>query len=795
MVSISGLGSGLDTQSIIAQLVQIEQQKIAVVSRRATNQTDSLSSWTTIRSTLSTVNGAASALAKGTDWQSLAATTSDESAVAVSAGSGTMTGTLSFTVDALAQAGVLRSASTVNSLATRVTTDASLLVASGGGNLGFSSLASNDSVSLGAHSIVVTQSSAAATKSGSGPLAASTVIDGSNNALQIEVNGTTHNLTIAAGTYDAQQLAAAVQAAADTSGAAIASTVGTGGALQIDTTAEGAAATLRVTGGTALTALNLSTDGAVITGINGQLTVDGGATQVFGSTTALGAGQTISISAGGGTITAAMNGGLRLGSVTATNVSTGDGSLQSVVSAINSAKAGVSAAAIQVGTNAYRLQLGASTTGANNDPNIAASEFDSQVVGGLTVLSQGSDASITIGSGAGAYSITSTTNTMSNVLPGVTVTLKKQSTTTPVTVSVARNAEGLATRVQALVDAANAAKKEIDRATYFDPTTRKGAPLVGDSTAQRLQGALYSAVTAAVSGANPSTPGLLGVSSDQKGNFTFDKTKFMTAFANDPDGVAKVFSQAGAASNGSVSFVAATAKTVPGNYAVNVTSAASQAGATSSGTPTVGTTVRAKIGSTIAAYTVQSGDAASDIVTGLNNSFTAQGLSLVATTSSGNIDIRTGGFGSRSTVDIAWDGTSYSTFTGTDVAGTINGIAATGSGQTLTAPSSDPTVGGLSLQIVGTNTGSLGTITYSAGSAARLQRAISIATDPINGYITTTETGIKATKKLIDDQVDRMGTRLITYQNRLKRQYADLETVMSNLKQRSSWLSGQLSSL
>ena len=302
-------------------------------------------------------------------------------------------------------------------------------------------------------------------------------------------------------------------------------------------------------------------------------------------------------------------------------------------------------------------------------------------------------------------------------------------------------------------------------------------------------------MTSAVPGANPTTPGLLGVSSDAKGNFTFDNAKFTTAFANDPDGVAKVFGQFGTSTNGSISFANATAKTAPGTYAIDITSAAAQAGSASSGVPTVGTTVRAKIGSNIAAYTVQSGDGAAEITTGLNASFAAQNLGLVATVQGGNVDIHTGSYGSRSTVDIAWDGVTYATHTGADVMGTINGIAATGTGQTLSTPNTDPTLAGLSVQVVGTATGALGSITYSPGSAARAQRAITLATDSINGYITTTETGIKSTKKLIDDQVDRMNQRLVSYHTRLKRQYAALETAMSNLNSRSSWLSGQLARL
>ena len=50
---------------------------------------------------------------------------------------------------------------------------------------------------------------------------------------------------------------------------------------------------------------------------------------------------------------------------------------------------------------------------------------------------------------------------------------------------------------------------------------------------------------------------------------------------------------------------------------------------------------------------------------------------------------------------VAWDGTTFNQFAGTDVAGTINGQAATGSGQQLLVPFATPGIGGLALNITG----------------------------------------------------------------------------------------------
>jgi flagellar hook-associated protein 2 len=794
LTTISGLGTGLDDEQIIDQLVAVEQQKVTNVQAQAAVEQSALSSWSTIRSTLSTLQTAEQALVNASDWQLLNATSSDTTVATVSAGSGTMTGSLTFSVNSLASAGVLRSTNTVSSLSSHVTNNSTMLVAAGGGQLGFSSLAATSNVTLGSHSIAVTQSSAAATKNGTSALAASTVIDNSDHTLKVVVNGTTYNVTIASGTYDAESLAAAVQQALTNAGAPIAATVNTAGGLSLSTTNEGSAATVRVTGGTALASLHLTTDASALHGTDGIVTVDGGAAQTFGNVTPLAAGGTVTLSAGTGTITATLAGGLRAGTVSGTQVSTGDGSLQSVVAAINSANANVTAAAIQVGTNAYRLQVAATNTGAGNDPNIASSDFDPAATGGLTVLTQGTDAAITVGSGTGSYEITSTSNQMANVLPGVTLNLVSQSTS-PITVTVGHDGTSLANDVQSIVNALNSAKSTIDNATAYDTSTHQASPLTGDVTAERLESDLHDAVSNIVGGANPVSPGIAGISVDDDGNYTFDSTAFMTAYNADPSGVTKLFAQSGSATSGSLSFVSATNGTRSGTYAVNITAAASQGKTTSAGLPAVGTTIRAQSNGVTASYTVQAGDTLTTVAAGLNSAFAAQNTGLVASVSGSNLQINTARYGSQATMQVAWTGSTYTSYSGTDVAGTINGVAAQGFGQTLAAPQTDPTLAGLAINVTGTTTGNIGSLTYTPGIAARLDQTINDATDSLNGYITASENGHKANVQLIDDRVTQMSDSVNDYQNRLKNQFAQLEAVLAQMKNQSSFLSSEIAQL
>jgi flagellar capping protein FliD len=80
------------------------------------------------------------------------------------------------------------------------------------------------------------------------------------------------------------------------------------------------------------------------------------------------------------------------------------------------------------------------------------------------------------------------TNTFANILEGVTLTVTKADTQVagsdpsspafveaPVTVDVKKDTDGIAAKISALVDAANAARSEAKSLTAMDPTTKARA--------------------------------------------------------------------------------------------------------------------------------------------------------------------------------------------------------------------------------------------------------------------------------------------------------------------------------
>jgi flagellar hook-associated protein 2 len=711
---------------------------------------------------------------------------------------------LSFTVQQLSRAGTIASTGTVASTS-NVVAGGPVLVAKGANVLGFVGLSAGAGLTVGPHSVEVTQATSGAARTGTAALAATTTF-AVDSTLDVTVNGASKSYTIAAGSYSATQVAAALQTA---SGGDLSASVGSDGKLQITTTREGSTASLAVTGGSAAAALFLDTAAPATTGTDGAVSVDGGAAITV---TAAGPGLSQSLAGANGTIQASFAGGLRLGKATLANVDPGNGSLASLVDAVNASGAGISAAAVKVGTSAYRLQIASTSTGAGSDISVDVQNLVGGVASFSTVQS-GRDAVIQIGEGDGAYSVSSATDTLTDVLPGVTFSLEAADPAAVVTVTVAQDGDALAASVSQLVDAANAAVAFIADQSSYDPDTKTAGLLLSDGMARTLSQQVYSAISDAVPGATLGSPGAAGISLNKDGSISFDQSKFAAAYAQDPDAVAALFRAGGTGSDSHVSFLTASAKTQAGSYAVVVTTPAAQAeadGTTLSGAGlTAAETIDVRIGAVTASYSAAAGATLDSVATGLNAAFADKGMALSAQVLSGKLVVRSSSYGSGTTFDIRSSALGaagsqtglvaaagvWETHTGTNVAGTINGVAATGNGQVLISPATDPTLGGLALTVTATSAGAYGTFNYVPGAAQRLNMAASAAVAFGSGSITTAISGKQSQIHDLDSQIAGWDDRLASREALLKTHYANLETALGKLKDQSTWLAGQLAGL
>ncbi|ROS58332.1 flagellar hook-associated protein 2 [Frigoribacterium sp. PhB160] len=238
-----------------------------------------------------------------------------------------------------------------------------------------------------------------------------------------------------------------------------------------------------------------------------------------------------------------------------TEVTAASSSLDDVVKAVNaSADAGVRATKVASGKDAsgatlYRLQLTSATSGAEGGFEVhrgtAAAVADGSAVNLLTqpgaaVVKEARDASVTLWAGTAAEQVvTSASNTFSDLLPGVSVTLAATAKADEaVTVTVARDTAAASKVASDLVTGLNgvltliAQRSASTTSTSATGTTSvTGGAFTGNSTTREVSQRLSSAMSAPIGGTSPSS---IGISITKTGTFEFDDAKFQTALAADP---------------------------------------------------------------------------------------------------------------------------------------------------------------------------------------------------------------------------------------------------------------------
>lgn len=811
-VSFNGIISGLNTQSIISAEMTLFEQPLNSLKAQQTALNTQISDFQTINNQLLALQQAADALAVPSAFNQAFSVASSNSATATaSITSGAQSGSLTLAVDQLATGSTQISGGTVAS-PNDVVGPGSLLIGIGGAALGVSSFGSPAGLAAGAHTLTVTQASSGAVATGTATPAGSTTITSANDTLQLTVDGTAQTLTLADGTYTAAQLAAAVTTA---SGGSVVGSVTPNGTLAITTAHQGSAATLQVTGGTALAALGLAS-GAATSGTDGIISLDGTATTV---TSIAGTGTTaVSLTSGtGGTVTVNLTGGLAVGSMTAQSLSVGSGSLASVVQAINSSGLAVSATALQVGTNSYALELSSTGTGTAGAVTVDAGAFATSGLGQLNTVSAAQNAVASIG-GVGGYQVTSQTNDLSGILPGVTVHLAQVSTS-PVTLTVSPDGTQMATSVQALVNAANSVLQTISADTAYNAQTNVAGPLNNQpaltAIAQQVLATVGRAVGTSAAGSDGTAGESAGLSIDKSGIIGFNATAFEAAYAKNPTAVQSMFTEGGtfaaasSAFTGAASVVGATDNTEPGTYALSVTQSASQATDAGSTTFAANTDTVAQAetytvtsGALTASYGVTAGESLADVVNGMNSALAAAGIdasaALVGSAGSLHLQLASAAYGSAASFGVATSGadqlgltTAGATYTGVDVAGTIDGQAATGSGQILSLETGSDPAAGLAVQVTATGittATALGTVTYAPGCAQGLAQVAKQASLAPNGIVAVTIAGLQGTLSNVGLQISQQNSLVAIQQASLEAEFTAMETTLAQLQSESQFL-------
>ncbi|RJQ51091.1 MAG: flagellar hook protein [Desulfobacteraceae bacterium] len=135
------------------------------------------------------------------------------------------------------------------------------------------------------------------------------------------------------------------------------------------------------------------------------------------------------------------------------------------------------------------------------------------------------------------------------------------------------------------------------------------------------------------------------------------------------------------------------------------------------------------------------------------------------------------------------------TVSGQDVAGTINGESATGSGQVLTGDDGNVKTDGISVRYTGSsNDVEAGTIRLTLGVAEMFERTLYNITDTIDGYVAFKQDSLQGRIDDLETKIGEMEDRLDQKTVMLINRFVQMELMLSQLQNQSQWLTGQISS-
>jgi flagellar hook-associated protein 2 len=487
--------------------------------------------------------------------------------------------------------------------------------------------------------------------------------------------------------------------------------------------------------------------------------------------------------------------------------------------AINNAQAGVTATIINDGSSTpYRLMITADDTGTANAFTVASS-----LSGGPALTFEQTQAATDAQFVLNGVSITKSSNTVSDVINGITFTLKDVSAT-PVTLRAERDTGAILAALNEFVTAYNAVNGFINDQFSYNSNTQKAGVLAGDGTVRRMQSMLQNPLIQSVNNQYTSltVASQAGLGFNRDGSLTLDETKFRKAFNDNFTAVTALFLGNGTAARGvtasdnRVNYGGKTSATQAGTYDIQIDALARQASASGNQSITSlsgNETLTISDGSGTAIVSLLQNDSLSTVLSKINSALIAQGMSAIAKDDgTGKIQISTNNYGSSRTLTIFSDsedvpgtsgfGTTPVTANGTDIAGSINGHAAIGSGLTLTGASGQPEEG-LSASISQTTTGNYGTVTVAsetqgaAGSSVLMSlfSALDGLTDSLSGPIVHATDGLKKNIESLNDQISEYEARLAKREEMLTAEYDAADQALRLMTVMQSSLESQIKSL
>lgn len=516
-------------------------------------------------------------------------------------------------------------------------------------------------------------------------------------------------------------------------------------------------------------------------------------------------------------------------------IDSSNNTLEGIMGAINEADIGVNAAIVNDGSG-YRLLLSSTETGEVNSLELSVTDGDGNNTNnlGLSRLAFNASATHMVQTAAAAdaeftingLAVSSASNITSTAIPGVTLTLKKVSAS-PVELNVKADTAKITASINSFIAGYNSYITTANNLSSYNAAQNIPAALLGDFTLRSIRGQIDTILRNSVAGLSAAITELsdLGITTTSTGTLILDSTKLNAAITADIQNVTQMFAAIGVPTDENVIYSSSTEATVVGNYAVTVSALATSGSLTGAsvlpdfgggGTVVIDndnnnltlTVDGINAGAiTLTAGTYTTGNALADEIQVQINGATAlkdAGIAVTVTYDSGtdSFTITSPTLGSESTVEItAVDANSatslgFSVSSGTDgvdVAGTIDGDTAVGTGNLLVG-ASDTDTEGLGLIISGDTTGARGTVDFTRGIANQLNSLLNALLEA-DGVL---ESRIDSYKDRIDDVAERradLELKWAAIEARYSRQFNALDSLLASLETTSGYLTNQFENL
>ncbi|MGA3175351.1 MAG: flagellar filament capping protein FliD [Syntrophorhabdales bacterium] len=214
--------------------------------------------------------------------------------------------------------------------------------------------------------------------------------------------------------------------------------------------------------------------------------------------------------------------------------------LSDIVTKINSAGAGVNASLLNTGTGSVRMTIESSGQGSSG--MTIADGTGSTVAESLGLLSSGQvknllqagqDASLTVD----GYAVTSPSNTVTGVIPGVILTLTGTNPSSPIVLNITQDTSALSTNASTLVTDLNNVLSYINSQNTYNSSSASSASnaLMGNPTLYGIKNTINGTLLGNIQGNSTyTTAASIGIKFGPNGAISLDTNTFSAALSANP---------------------------------------------------------------------------------------------------------------------------------------------------------------------------------------------------------------------------------------------------------------------